>query len=342
MMINPEIWANELANWFSVLRYRICTDNKLGRTDLNKMCESMFIPVLNRAYGWNLVNINETVANEPGIDLKDCQRNVVVQVTSDRSIGKVRNSISLTAQNHPEVTLFMFYIGENPPQTWNDQTFKAPATGYQYPIGKISFSCPDNLITLDGLRRKCENDVQLLQEVHAICKRYFVDLGSHIQQKNTLSYDTALKSLWPLAELLGHVDLVREYCKAYRDENDVYRWSSIRAIMGCQVTFGLASMANVFLSLRECLFSETDTSEAITDLEARVTDLLSCADELQGLPCRDVGRYSESENEMILASVRHSYDTLDGFWKCAEKLICLIVGRTTNPSGSAMLFQSWS
>lgn len=342
MVVNPEKWASQLSNWFGGLRFRMSTDNRLGLTDLNKMCESMFIPILNRIYGWNLVNVNDTVANEPGIDLKDCQNNVVVQVTSDRTLHKVRHTIVLAAQRHPGSALFMLYVGENPPRTWNDQTFKTPATGYQYPIGMIDFSYPGSIITLEDIQRKCVNDPMLLQDVYAICQRYFDDDGSHIQVKNATAYDAALKSLSPLAELLGHVDLVRGYCKAYCDENDVHRWSSIRAMMGYQVTLGLASMPNVFLSLRECLFSESDASEAITDLEVRVTNLLSCADALQSLPCRDTNQYSESENETILASVRHSYDTLDGFWKCAEKLIRLIIGRTTNPSGSKMLFQSWA
>ena len=342
MVIYPEIWANQLSTWFGGLRFRVSTDNRLGRTDLNKMCESMLIPILNRIYGWNLVNVNDTVSNEPGIDLEDCQNNVVVQVTSDRTPNKVRRTIALTAQRRPGSALFMFYIGENPPKTWNDQTFKASATGYQYPIGMIDFSCPGSIITLEDIQRKCVNDLKMLQDVYAICQRHFGDDRSHIQVKNALAYDTALKSLSPLAELLVHVDLVKAYCKAYCDENDVHRWLSIRAIMGHQVTFGLASMPTVFLSLRECLFSELDASEAITDLEVRVTDLLSCADVLQRLPCRDMNQYSKCENELILASVRRSYDTLDGFWKCAEKLIRLIVERTTNPSGSAMLFQSWT
>lgn len=342
MVIKPEILVNQLSNWLGALRYRVCSDNKLGRTDLNKMCESMFIPVLNRVYGWNLVNVNKTVANEPGIDLKDFQRNVVVQVTSDRTLDKVRHTIVLTAQRHPMSALFMFYIGENPPKAWNDQTFKASATGYQYPVGMIDFSCPSSIITLEDILRKCVNDPEILQAVYAICQRYFDDDRSHIQVKNALAYDTALKELSPLAEMLAHVDLVRSYCKAYCDENDVHRWSSIRAIMGHQVTSGLASMANVFLIIREYLFSESDAFEAVTDLEARVTDLLSCADVLQGLPCRDINQYSKRENELILASVRRSYDTLDGFWKCAEKLIRLIVERTTNPNGSAKLFQSWT
>jgi len=341
MVINPEMWANDLANWFAGLRCRVCTDNKLGRTDLNKMCESMFIPVLDRIYGWNLVNVNDTVANEPGIDLKDCQRNVVVQVTSDRSQRKVRNTITLTAKNHPGAALFMFYIGDPPPQTWNAQTFQAPATDYLYPTGKIDFSCPESIITLDDLQRRCANDSLMLEDVHAICQRFFVDARSHVHAKNTLAYDAALKSLSPLAELLGHVDLVRTYCKAYRDENDVYRWPSIRAIMGNQVTFGLASLANVFITLRECLFTESDASEVITDLEKRAMALNSCADALQRLPLRETDQYTQKENEAILESVKGSYDALDGFWTCSERLICMIIGRTTNPCGSAALFSSW-
>lgn len=337
MVINPEIWANQLSNWLGTLRYRVCSDNKLGRTDLNKMCESMFIPILNRIYGWNLVNKNAVVANEPAIDLEDCQSNVVVQVTSDRSKNKVQHTIEQTAQRYPGATLFMFYIGEKPPKTWNKQTFETLHT-----IGMIDFSCPGNIITFEDIQRKCANDLAMLKDVYVICQRYFRDDNLIFCARNTVAYDNALKSLSPLAELLVHVDLVRKYCKAYSDENDVYRWSSIRAIMGHQVILGLASMANVFLILREYLFSESDAFEAVTDLEARVTDLLSCADVLQGLPCRDINQYSKRENELILASVRRSYDTLDGFWKCAEKLIRLIVERTTNPNGSAKLFQSWT
>lgn len=371
--LNYERWISQLSTWFGVLRDRVCRDTKVGRTDLNKMCESMFIPVLNRIYGWSLVNANDKVANVTGIDLRDCTRGVVVQVTSDKRPSKVRHTILRTAKSYPGSDLYMFYIGENPPKAWNNKTFKADAKGYRFPVRKITFSCPDNIITLEKLQNRCENDPALLEDVHAICQRYFNGKSLHIEAQlkklskrtkeqskllkaiyesirqtprivNSMSvqgYDAALKSLSPLAELLGHVDLVRAYCKAYRDENDVYRWPSIRAIMGNQVTFGLASLANVFITLRECLFTESDASEVITDLEKRAMALNSCADALQRLPLRKTDQYTQIENEAILESVRRSYDALDGFWTCSERLICMIIGRTTNPCGSAELFRSW-
>lgn len=235
-----------------------------------------------------------------------------------------------------------FYIGMNPPKTWNDQTFKTPTANYQYPTGKIGFSCSSSIITLDDLQRKCANDPVMLRDVHAICQCYFEDVGTHMQERKTDAYDAALKSLSPLVELWGHVDLVKSYCKAYRDDNDMYRWSSIRSIMGNQVTLYLTALANVFITLRECLFSETDASEAITELELQASALMSCADALQRLPLRDTDQYSQKENDAILKSVKSSYDALNKFQSCTEQLIRLIVGRTTNPSGSAALLQSWT
>ncbi|MEO1685035.1 MAG: SMEK domain-containing protein, partial [Cyanobacteria bacterium J06631_12] len=62
----------------------------MGSTDINRIAESLLIPILREAYGYqDLKNLNRTSANYPAVDLGDEVRRVAIQVTSTPSTKKV-------------------------------------------------------------------------------------------------------------------------------------------------------------------------------------------------------------------------------------------------------------
>lgn len=76
------------------------TRSKLGLIDLNRHAEDFFKEVLNRLYGWSLVNLNEERSNAPGLDLGDESRGIGVQVTSVGTSKKVNDTLArATKQN---------------------------------------------------------------------------------------------------------------------------------------------------------------------------------------------------------------------------------------------------
>lgn len=67
----------------------------MGRTDINRVSETVLIPLLSEVFGYQaLKNLNYTEEeNYPGIDLGDEQARVAFQVTSTASIEKVRETL---------------------------------------------------------------------------------------------------------------------------------------------------------------------------------------------------------------------------------------------------------
>lgn len=62
--------------------------------DINHVLEDFCTGLLNRIYGWNLININHEKKNSPSIDLGDLRNAVAVQVTSDSSGKKIKETVS--------------------------------------------------------------------------------------------------------------------------------------------------------------------------------------------------------------------------------------------------------
>ena len=77
----------------SVLRYIVKARSKRGLTDLNRDCETFIKNVLNRAYGYELANLNDSEFNTAAIDLADEAAKLSVQVTATSDVGKIKKTI---------------------------------------------------------------------------------------------------------------------------------------------------------------------------------------------------------------------------------------------------------
>ena len=67
----------------------------MGHFDLNKICEDVVCGLFRELYGFEaLRNLNsEEKANYPGIDLADDEAKIAIQVTSDKSLDKVKETL---------------------------------------------------------------------------------------------------------------------------------------------------------------------------------------------------------------------------------------------------------
>ncbi|MGB8214326.1 MAG: SMEK domain-containing protein [Anaerolineales bacterium] len=88
--------------------------NASGRTDINRVAETILIPLLGEVYDLhNLVNLNmEENYNFPAIDLGDRQAGVAIQVTATSDIDKIKDSLEKFV-NHElfkQYKIIRFYI----------------------------------------------------------------------------------------------------------------------------------------------------------------------------------------------------------------------------------------
>ncbi|MGB7326596.1 MAG: SUMF1/EgtB/PvdO family nonheme iron enzyme [Rubripirellula sp.] len=69
--------------------------NAIDRTDINRVAQNLFVPVFDEVYGYkNLRNLDiGSSTNFPGVDLGDDSARVAIQVTSTKTLGKVKETL---------------------------------------------------------------------------------------------------------------------------------------------------------------------------------------------------------------------------------------------------------
>ena len=89
------------------------TSTAMGHFDINRICEDVFCGVFKALYGFeNLRNMNQGDGrNYPGIDLADDEAGVAIQVTSDKSLEKVKDSLKTIIKHrlHKKYGRIIFY-----------------------------------------------------------------------------------------------------------------------------------------------------------------------------------------------------------------------------------------
>ncbi|HTK33005.1 MAG TPA: ABC-three component system protein [Candidatus Paceibacterota bacterium] len=93
-MYNKSTYFNKITTDLTVLARAVETKNKLSLTDDAKWGEDFFKDLLNKVYGYNLVNLNEDEQNSVGIDLGDEAKRVCVQVTASNGSEKIKDTLA--------------------------------------------------------------------------------------------------------------------------------------------------------------------------------------------------------------------------------------------------------
>jgi tetratricopeptide (TPR) repeat protein len=80
------------------LQADIAADTTAGQYDVNTQAEHLLIPILNAAFGLNLINLNREQANYPGLDLGDRQGRRAFQVSATTELEKVKDTLQKVVQ----------------------------------------------------------------------------------------------------------------------------------------------------------------------------------------------------------------------------------------------------
>lgn len=91
-------------------------DSSGNLQDSAVLSEYFFRDLLNCAYGWQLEDANDTVANTPGYDLVDDERRIFVQVSKDASREKIKKSLDkIDLPKYADYSIkFMFLVVQAP------------------------------------------------------------------------------------------------------------------------------------------------------------------------------------------------------------------------------------
>lgn len=94
MKFTPEELITQIRNQISIYQHRVKSDNKAHRYNINDRAESFTVPLFKLLFDWNdLKNLNTAKTNFPGIDLGTDKYRTAIQVTSETSLEKVKDTL---------------------------------------------------------------------------------------------------------------------------------------------------------------------------------------------------------------------------------------------------------
>ena len=94
-MMERQVLLDKITDQLSRFQCKIGILNKNGLNDANIYAQDVICRLFNVIYGYQLVNLNREKATIEAIDLGDKESRVAVQVTSDNSNTKIKETINL-------------------------------------------------------------------------------------------------------------------------------------------------------------------------------------------------------------------------------------------------------
>jgi hypothetical protein len=157
-MVNRELYIKKITYCLSLLRTEVQTRNSIQLFDINIIAENFYRDLLNH-FGYNLQNLNLIRNNASAIDLVDNSNGIAIQVTSDNSSTKIKDTIQSffeTPEYDSYKRLIILLIGE-------------PKLKYRtdFQKGIYSFDKTTDIIDCNDIANKAKDirDVKKMKEI---------------------------------------------------------------------------------------------------------------------------------------------------------------------------------
>lgn len=156
--VQREHQLDEAREWLKRLSDYIETNAKLRHFNANIEIEPFFRDLLNRLFGWSLGDSN-LLKNQPSFDLDDEQNRISVQVTSDTSPKKIRDTLRnfLRADRFRYNRLIFVYPCESKPKSKID--LRNQLSGFEFELDRDRFDLGDLLRQIQTLSIDAQMDV---------------------------------------------------------------------------------------------------------------------------------------------------------------------------------------
>ena len=196
-------FREELAN----LSRQVELSVAMGFYDINKICENVLCGVFKEIYGFKyLRNLNsEEKKNFPGIDLADDEARVAVQVTSEKTLDKIKDSLTTIIKHnlHKKYDRVIFYI-----LTVKQRSYRQASID-KVTNGEIEFNISRDILDKTDLARMASKaEPQNLQRAVKILVAYMQGSADGLAEKNFV----------PLSEAENRLQKYRKkFCLTYRE-----------------------------------------------------------------------------------------------------------------------------
>lgn len=117
-LVGRDEYRKKIAQYLAYLTVLLDILNSNHLMDLNDTLEKTFCGLLNRVFGWNLINLNDEEKNFPGIDLSDSGNRISVQISATGNATKVHKTLRTFFEkglNTRYDSLYIFFLKDSLP-----------------------------------------------------------------------------------------------------------------------------------------------------------------------------------------------------------------------------------
>ena len=141
--MNDAIYIDQTALLLHAYAESIKTLANKNLHDNSIHAEYFFREFLNSLYGWNLINANDENRNEPGIDLKDEDKKLLVQISATATSQKVKDSFhKADKQRYKDYHFYFMFIVRSASEL-RRKAFDTPK--------EFQFDCSTDIMDIDML-----------------------------------------------------------------------------------------------------------------------------------------------------------------------------------------------
>lgn len=176
---------SRIAETLAVFDFKRKMLSKINKNDLAIDGEKMVADILSLIHGEKFENINVNASNSKAIDLKGFKSNWLVQVTSQVSIEKVKNTLEgLDKQFHSKLKFFFLTLDSSPKETkhfteWKSQKKISWSLSPENTFSFTTLICQINILDLKINRKilsRIEEHLEKYEEVISIfTNKYSLD-----------------------------------------------------------------------------------------------------------------------------------------------------------------------
>ena len=221
-MLNSNERMGFIIEYMSSYDEKIKMANKNGLFDAAKMFELFAIEVCNVWFGQKFSNLNDETATYPYVDLISENRELLVQVSTVQDVPtkikttleKIRDSKDKKCSDLKNIVFFVLS---------NNSIDKVREYSGDNQIGSISFTIKDNLITINDIITKAQNDLNFQKKLYKVLKDEYENFNINIRKfKGALELsNSGLKNIEGLIN--GEYEIDRnEFLEKITKDNERY------------------------------------------------------------------------------------------------------------------------
>jgi hypothetical protein len=167
---------DNIKKYLARFQTQVAIANANNEYDINIHAENVIIPILNEVYQLNLKNVNYSEGkNAEAIDLIDEEKKVAFQITSNKNLNKIKDTIQklTTSKFKNRVDRLFVYILVEKNSRYSQEIINKVSSD-----NNILFSAKDNILDAADIYRKInkENNILMMHRIESILRLQFSDI----------------------------------------------------------------------------------------------------------------------------------------------------------------------